>query len=235
MTALTLHAPPTANQRLKDGFGPTLAVSLAVATGLHALLFALWPTMRASSWGAQAATDTHVVQMATTKLPPTPKALPRPASPEISSSVTAEATLPVFDWEKVVELPPPAPAPKNPEAQANDGTWTGPVTVQPSVANPDEMRQALERVYPSILKDAGIGGTVVMLLRIDTQGRVVDAKVDGTSGYKALDDAALKVAPVLRFHPAFNRDQRVSVWVRIPLTFESHGGSRLLLQPALVP
>lgn len=139
--------------------------------------------------------------------------------------MTADATLPVFDWKEVVKLPPPVKAPEDAQARSADGTWTGPVTVRPSVANPDEMRRALERVYPVILRDAGIGGVVALLIRIDTQGQVLEAKVDQSSGYGALDEAALKVAHVLRFHPALNRDTPVSVWVRIPVTFQVHGGS----------
>ncbi len=35
-----------------------------------------------------------------------------------------------------------------------------------------------------------------------------------------LDDAALKVADVYRFTPALNRDQRVQVWIQLPITFQ---------------
>lgn len=81
MSALTLPAEATANERLKEAFGPVLAASLAAAVALHVLLFALWPTMRAATWAGEVGTTTRVVQVATTDVPPTPKALPRPASP----------------------------------------------------------------------------------------------------------------------------------------------------------
>lgn len=226
MTALTLPAPHTANQRLKDGFGPKLALSLVAATALHALFFSLWPTMSAASWGAPAGPPTVVVQVANSPLPPAPKTIPVPAQPVISATAAPEATLNLPSWNDVVKLPLP-PAPKAAASETADNTWTGPVTVQPSVANPEALRSALERAYPGILRDAGIGGTVGLLVRIDTHGRVLEAKIEHSSGYRALDDAALRVSGILRFHPALNRETPVSVWVRIPVTFQVHGGGSL--------
>jgi TonB family protein len=228
MTALTLPAPHTANQRLKDGFGLTLALSLVAATVLHALFFSLWPTMRAASWAAAAGPTTQVVQVATTTLPPAPKSIPVPARPVISSAAPPQATLDLPGWNDVVKLPLP-PAPKA-ASEAGDNTWTGPVTVQPSIANPEALRSALERAYPGLLRDAGIGGTVGLLVRIDTHGRVLEAKIERSSGYRALDAAALKVSGMLRFHPALNRDTPVSVWVSIPVTFQVHEGGSLALE-----
>jgi TonB family protein len=226
MTALTLPAPRTANQRLKNGFGPKLALSLVAATALHVLLLSLWPTMSAASWGAAVGPTTQVVRVATTTLPSAPTTIPVPAAPVISATAPPEATLDLPTWKDVVELPPPL-APKAAASEAADNTWTGPVTVQPSVANFEALRSALERAYPSILRAAGIGGTVGLLVRIDTHGRVLEAKIERSSGYHALDDAALSVSGMLRFHPALNRDTPVSVWVRIPVTFQVHEGGSL--------
>lgn len=226
MTALTLPAPHTANQRFKDGFGPKLALSLVAATALHALFFSLWPTMSGASWAAPAGPPTRVVQVASTPLPPAPKTIPVPAAPMISAAAPSDATLDLPSWNDVVKLPLP-PAPKAAASETADNTWTGPITVQPSVANPEALRSALERAYPGILRDAGIGGTVGLLVRIDTHGRVLEAKIEHSSGYRALDDAALRVSGILRFHPALNRDTPVSVWVRIPVTFQVHGGGSL--------
>jgi TonB family protein len=44
--------------------------------------------------------------------------------------------------------------------------------------------------------------------------------VNTPSGYDALDAAALKVAPVLRFTPAMNQDKKVPVWVAIDIVFK---------------
>jgi protein TonB len=77
----------------------------------------------------------------------------------------------------------------------------------------------MEREYPPILREAGIGGTVLVWFFIDDQGRVVRTLVRETSGYEQLDQAALKVAEIIEFTPALNRDKRVPVWISLPVTF----------------
>jgi TonB family protein len=92
----------------------------------------------------------------------------------------------------------------------------------PNLLNRTEVQRALERSYPALLRDAGIGGTAVMWMLLDENGRVVDTQIKESSGQAALDKAALEVAPLMRFSPAKNRDQRVKVWVVVPLKFVTH-------------
>src|SRR5687768_3585911 len=94
-----------------------------------------------------------------------------------------------------------------------------PHTVRPELTNGEEVQRALIREYPPMLRDAQIGGTVVVWLFIDTNGVVENSKVQTPSGYPMLDAAALAVANTMKFTPAFNRDQKVPVWVSIPITF----------------
>ncbi len=95
--------------------------------------------------------------------------------------------------------------------------------VQPELANPDEVRRALEREYPPLLKEAGMGGEVIVWLYVSETGEVNDARLGtdpaGTSGHDALDAAALAVANVMEFTPALQGEKRVAVWVRVPVTF----------------
>jgi len=100
-----------------------------------------------------------------------------------------------------------------------------PYTVKPDYINAAEVRAALEREYPPLLRDAGIGGTVIVWFFIDEEGVVRNEVVQTTSGHQALDEAALRVAPVFRFTPALNRDQAVPVWVQLPITFTTGGGT----------
>ena len=78
----------------------------------------------------------------------------------------------------------------------------------------------MEREYPPLLRDAGIGGTVRVYFFIDEGGAVQDFRIDESSGHQALDDAALAVADVYRFSAALNRDKKVPVWVSFPITFQ---------------
>jgi len=95
-----------------------------------------------------------------------------------------------------------------------------PMTVRPEIRNGSEVQQALMRLYPPILRDAGIGGTVVIWFFISEEGRVLDRRVFESSGRQQLDEAALQVADVFRFSPALNREQIVQVWIQLPITFE---------------
>jgi protein TonB len=95
-----------------------------------------------------------------------------------------------------------------------------PFTVAPVVQNRDEVARALEREYPALLRDAGVGGRAIVWLRLDEEGIVQDVQINTSSGHPALDEAALKVGEVMRFSPAMNRDKVVPVWVSIPVSFQ---------------
>jgi TonB family protein len=105
-----------------------------------------------------------------------------------------------------------------PAAIAAEPTFT-PFTVAPEIQNRDEVIAAMARSYPPLLRDAGIGGAVRVYFLISDTGRVVETRIDQSSGHEALDQAALAVAGVYRFAPALNRDDAVPVWVSFPITF----------------
>lgn len=119
------------------------------------------------------------------------------------------------------------PVPGNPAQHASGGSGNremgafSVVEVMPALLNAAEVKRALQRSYPPMLRDAGIGGRTALLLLIDEQGRVVEAKIRESSGQAALDRVALEVAPLMRFSPAMNRDQRVRVWAQVPLDFRT--------------
>jgi protein TonB len=94
-----------------------------------------------------------------------------------------------------------------------------PVTVVPRLLNRDEVLRSLQRFYPPMLMQAGIGGTSIVWLRIDEEGRVIETRIKQGSGHEAFDKAALDVATRARFSPAYNRDTKVKVWVELPVVF----------------
>ena len=95
-----------------------------------------------------------------------------------------------------------------------------PFTVAPTLRNRDEVGRALEREYPALLRDAGVGGRVDVWVRLDDKGAVQDVQVNASSGQPSLDEAALRVARVMEFTAAMNRDKQVPVWVSIPIQFQ---------------
>lgn len=220
----SLETHETANDRFKRSFGTWFWGSMIGATVLHFLVFQLWPDMQAEDVSYEMETLTAVELPPEVDIPPPPQAIARPAVPVISNTVIDQditIALTTFEDNPVSELPPP-PNVSNAAAAVADlsaaPTFT-PMTVRPEILNTDEIVRELIRQYPPILRDAGIGGTVVVNFFIDTSGRVGNAVVDKPSGHAQLDDAALKVANIYRFRPAQNRDQIVPVWVTFPITF----------------
>ena len=95
-----------------------------------------------------------------------------------------------------------------------------PFTTAPVMKNRAEVARALEREYPPLLRDAGVGGRVIVWIRLDEQGNVEDVQINSSSGQPALDQAAIRVGQVIEFSPAMNRDRQVPVWVSIPIAFQ---------------
>ena len=214
---MTAEAVPatltTANDRLKQSFSSWFWGSMIAATLLHGGTFAFWPELTAEDISYDAE------EIATIELPPEIE-ISRPATPvmataDIDEDITIAPT--TFEENPVEELPPP------PEEAATDissaPTFT-PFTVAPTILNRQEVVRSMEREYPPLLRDAGIGGTVRVFFFIDENGQVQDTRIDQSSGHQALDDAALAVSEVYRFSAALNRDKKVPVWVSFPITFQ---------------
>ena len=148
--------------------------------------------------------------------------MPRPATPVIAeAAIDEDITIAptTFEMNPVEEL---ALAPPPKEATVDVGaepTFT-PFTVAPVILNVEEVRQAMVESYPPVLRGAGIGGTVRVFFFIDENGAVEDYRVQQSSGYQQLDEAALAVAGLYRFSPALNRDRKVPVWVLFPIEFK---------------
>lgn len=209
-----------ANDRFKKSFATWLWGSVLTATALHFAMFMLWPDMTAADHTRTVVVPELVPLPPEVPIPPEPPPISRPAVPviataDISEDITISPT--TFTDNPVETLPDP------PEDEAGgsliDGPGFTPMTVRPSLSNEREMQRALEREYPVVLRDAGIGGTVLVHFFIDEQGIVRRTLVAETSGHASLDEAALRVANVARFTPALNLDKVVPVWIQIPITF----------------
>jgi protein TonB len=211
----------TANDRFKRSSAHWFWSSMIIATVMHFAVFAFWPEMTAEDVSYSAEELEAIELPPEIEIPPPPEAISRPATPVIAeANIEEDITIAptTFEDNPVEDLPPP------PEEEVTDvsaaPTFT-PFTVRPDIRNRPEVARALEREYPPLLRDAGIGGTVVVWFFIDEQGRVQRTQVNQSSGHKALDDAALKVADVFEFTPALNRDKRVAVWIQLPITFQT--------------
>ena len=218
--AVTVESRETANDRLKRSFSSWFWGSMILATAFHFSAFALWPELTAADFSFESDELEAIELPPEIEIPPPPQQIARPATPvmasaDIDEDITIAPT--TFEDNPVEDLPPP------PEEQAVDlsaaPTFT-PFTVAPDIQNRAEVIRAMEREYPPLLRDAGIGGTVQVFFFIDEEGTVQQFQVNESSGHQALDDAALAVAGVYRFSAALNRDKRVPVWVSFGITFQ---------------
>jgi protein TonB len=73
--------------------------------------------------------------------------------------------------------------------------------------------------YPHSARKEGREGTVVLRVLVDEEGRSKSLEVNHSSGFDALDSAALSAVRNWRFNPARHGDQRVESWVKIPIVF----------------
>ena len=220
MTDEDVQVVGTADERLKKTFSSWFWGSMIVATFMHAGTFVFWPELTAEDISTVMEEIEAIELPPEIEIPPPPQAISRPATPvmataDIEEDITIAPT--TFEENPVEDLPPP------PEEEAVDisaaPTFT-PFTVAPSILNRAEVVRAMEREYPPLLRDAGIGGRAVVFFFIDEGGIVQDFRISATSGHQALDDAALAVADVYRFSAALNRDKKVPVWVQFPITFQ---------------
>ena len=138
-----------------------------------------------------------------------------------TASIDEEITIEVTDFDNwdTGDLPPPPDQAKTVDISVAPQFVVH--TQAPVLLNEREVISSTEREYPSLLKDAGIGGTTVIHLFINEQGIPERTLVSVPSPHKGLDEAALKVGLVARFSPAKNRDKTVALWIELPITFKA--------------
>jgi len=134
--------------------------------------------------------------------PPPPKMdIPPPFVPAPDINIEAPIETPAITVTRQ-EAPPPPPPP-----------------VVKTAARQDPRRPFSRPEYPAQSKRLGEEGTVVLLLLVMEDGRVGDAKVDKSSGFPRLDDAALRESRRWRLIPAKEGDKPVVTWGRFAMVF----------------
>lgn len=200
----------TANAAFKLKYPRYLKGAVLVALALTALFVWLWPGYQAEPYQLRKPEIFEVVLLEpvpTVVLPPKPEEVPR-LIPEVEPA-------PIDDPEALDTIPDPMPidTPIDPTIYppARDEGFV------PSSAEP-ELTYQVKAEYPEIARRAGLEGTVLVHVRVNSRGQVDKVEI-GRSVHPILDKAALTAALRCRFTPATQRKIPVPVWVAIPYRF----------------
>ena len=152
--------------------------------------------------------------------PPPPQVVKEPEPPPIvhRTHTTPHPAPPV---ERPVE-------PKEATAMSTVAEPVAPTTVDtgPAVpAQPDSEPVAVgygshaSVSYPHDSLKAREQGTVMLLVLVDVDGKVVDIRIDKSSGYARLDRAALNAVKLWSFNPARHGGVTERAWAKVPISF----------------
>jgi protein TonB len=141
--------------------------------------------------------------------PPPPKLAPPPPDfippPEVNVAIEAAPTNTI-----TAVTSKPAPSVPSPVAQA--------VPHVPPVVKAGHCR---EPEYPPSSARLGEQGRVVLQLLVNVDGKVVDSKVETSSGFPRLDEAARAALSLCKFTPGTYQGQPEQAWGRIAYVFKN--------------
>lgn len=209
----------TANERFKSQNADWMTMGVVAAVVAHFALFALFPTLNADDIDFTGDEIETVELPPEVKIPPPPEQIARPATPRVAAAALDEdITIARTDFESnpIENLPPPPAG-----ARPSDVPSYIPRDVEPRLTNGRSISRILEQRYPSMLREAGISGSVVLYIFVNERGEPEKSQVQQSSGYAQFDAAAAQVADRMEFSPAMNRDKPVGVWILQRIDFNT--------------
>ena len=151
----------------------------------------------------------------TSKPPPKKDVDVRPDVTRIFVPPTETPNLP-----QIVESNAPVVVSRDPEPlpreAVREAPGSGPVIVEPAG---DPRYPLTEPEYPVSEIRLQHEGTVLLSVQILPNGRVGAVRIDQSSGYAKLDDAAVREARRWRMRPGSQDGAATAMWKRVPITF----------------
>jgi protein TonB len=141
--------------------------------------------------------------------------------------VRENASLPgVPSLDRAPEMTDAGSGPRDEDAGApSEQTSTGPLAT--ASLPPAKILEAVPvyrsnppPVYPATARRRGYEGTVVVEVLVSKEGRVQDLRLFQSSGYAVLDRAATGAIKSWVFEPAKAGDEKIEMWVKVPLRFQ---------------
>ncbi len=108
-----------------------------------------------------------------------------------------------------------------------------PAPVSPAEEPPVAINPVSPVRYPDALLAQGIEGQVLLRLYVDSAGHIIpdSTRIEESSGYPALDSAALVASPELRFSPALRHGRPIAAPFIQPVQFRGPRARRAAPTP----
>lgn len=124
--------------------------------------------------------------------------------------------------ERAVKAPEPElPLPVQQPAEPKPATPVAPAPIVPPRADAGQLSNPAP-IYPSLSRRLREEGTVVLDILIKANGAVGELKIKRSSGYKRLDETAVKAVAHWRYQPATQAGQAIDFWYEQPVEFDLH-------------
>lgn len=173
--------------------------------------------------GAADSSNPSLAQRSSGAVAPCPgfENIARATTPNGRPLVTAFGSLTGVSTRQGVRLAPPrGPSAEDSVTNRLLGVQvTSPVTMP--VGRGRDLARQMEQLYPPNLRQAGIGGEVVLLVLVDAHGAVHSVRVGRSSGYPEIDRAAQTLIQRTRFDPAIAGTCSVPYILRLPVGFKT--------------
>ena len=141
---------------------------------------------------------------------PTPKPTPKPApKPEPAREVAPEA---------VPQTAPSVPTPPAPAVQQSAPAPEAPAPVTPPRTDAAHLNNPAPQ-YPSLSRRLGEQGRVMLDVYILPDGSVGEIKLNKSSGFPRLDNAALQAVKNWKYVPAKRGNRPIAFWYVQPVSF----------------
>lgn len=215
--------------------------ALIIAILFHAALFAVDPGLIIKKPG-RIKKPAITVTMSYRKKPAPPPAVKKP--PEIKKKTKVKAVKKIRKIPAPVKEKKPVPEPVRKETTVENKVEAAEKKiedepVQPEADDSEEIESAAgetaspveteamplysmnpEPGYPKMARKRGYQGTVLLNVLVNKEGTVENLWLSKSSGYKILDNAAIKAVKDWTFEPGRRGDEAIEMWVEIPVIFE---------------
>jgi protein TonB len=154
----------------------------------------------------------------------TPPTEPPTAIPAVDLTAKAITEQDVSGIGKVAPEAAPPPAVVEAPPAADFAYELAVLDKQPSLSNKGTIASVMERLYPRLLQDAGIGGTVQLQFVIEPDGSVDMSSVKVIeSSNDQLSEASIKAVEKFKFKPGVYKGAPVRVLIQMPITWQPAG------------